>query len=612
MKTNERSFLIPTPEIMKTLILIFHLAACVLTAAENPLTFHPLAKPLPFRHQGPFITTADNSVLCFDSVNALRSADAGKTWTATPLFGSSSKYKTSNERAMLRTRKGVIISAWMNMAERAAPKKWNWGAKDAKWTDFILPTYVCRSLDDGRTWETPIKLSDPWCGCIHSMIEMRSGRIVLVGQEIIPEWRHATVMFVSDDQGKTWQRSNMLDYGVGRHDHAGSLEGTVVERKDGSLYLLLRTESGYLWEATSSDGLKWEGLKQTRIRSVTCCPQMARLGDGRIALLWNHPPRHAPHDRYSREELSIAFSDDEARSWSEPVVVAARYDKSVSTANAPHYGKRKRVSYPYLYEHKPGELWITTMQGGLRMKINTADITKAQIPVYRKPFKPGGIVMFGDSTTATRNNISKVYTERVQESLRKLDSRMTVANAGIGGNTTRDAKKRLMRDVLELKPRIVVMQFGINDSAIDVWKKPPASKPRIPLSEFKDNLRGMIRQCRERKASVILMTTNPLRWTPKLKALYGKPPYRVDAVDGFDAPSLALYNNAIVQLSQELKVPLVDIHTVYPEFAEAHNTDIYGLLLDGMHPNDLGHQLVAEQLMPQIEKIVSDDEKRKK
>ena len=47
------------------------------------------------------------------------------------------------------------------------------------------------------------------------MIEMRSGRIVLVGQEIIPEWRHATVMFVSDDQGKTWKRSNVLDYGVG-------------------------------------------------------------------------------------------------------------------------------------------------------------------------------------------------------------------------------------------------------------------------------------------------------------------------------------------------------------------------------------------------------------
>ena len=612
MNTNRKNFFKTKPCILKALSCLFYVATCAVMAADSPLTLHPLAKPLPFDHQGPFITTADGNVLCIDSKNALRSVDEGKTWTSTQLFDGSSKYVVSNERALLRTGKGVIISAWMNMAERAAPKGWNWGAKDAKWTDFVLPTYVCRSLDDGRTWETPIKLSEPWCGCIHSMIEMRSGRIVLVGQEIIPEWRHATVIFVSDDQGKTWQRSNMLDYGVGRHDHAGSLEGTVFERRDGTLYLLLRTESGYLWEATSSDGLKWEGLKQTRIRSVTCCPQMARLTDGRIALLWNHPLRHAPENRRSREELSIAFSDDEARSWSKPVVIAGLYNKGLHGSKPFNYGKGHRVSYPYLYERRPGELWITTMQGGLRMKINAADITKAEIPVYKIPIpKPGGIVMFGDSTTATRNNISKVYAERVRQALLSLGLRIPVINAGIGSNTTRDAKKRLARDVLNFKPRIVVMQFGINDSAIDVWKTPPATKPRIPLSEFRDNLRDMIRQCREQKAMVILMTTNPLRWTPKLKGLYGKHPYRVDAVDGLDSPSLALYNDAVVQLSQELKVPLVNIHAAYPEFAEAHNTDIDGLLLDGMHPNDLGHQLVTEKLMPLIEKCVKDNRKRK-
>ena len=82
---------------------------------------------------------------------------------------------------------------------------------------------------------------------------------VLVGQEIISNWRHATVMWVSDDLGKSWQRGDLLDYGVGAHDHAGSIEGSFVERQDGSLYLLLRTESGYLLEANSRDGLKWDG-----------------------------------------------------------------------------------------------------------------------------------------------------------------------------------------------------------------------------------------------------------------------------------------------------------------------------------------------------------------
>lgn len=473
---------------MKALVLSL-IAVAAAFAAEDP-QLHPRGSRLPFDHQGPFVSTADGGVLCIDAQNALRSTDEGKTWSRTPLFPDPKKYSVSNERALLRTRSGVIIAGWMNGAERKQPKSWNWGAPDANWHDFILPTYTSRSLDDGKTWETPVKLSDPWCGCIHSLIETRSGRIVLVGQEIIPQWRHATVIFVSDDQGKTWQRSNMLDYGIGAHDHAGSIEGAVVERKDGTLYLLLRTESGYLYEATSADGLKWEGLQKSQIRSVTCCPQMMRLADGRIALLWNHPPRHRPDNGVSREELSIAFSSDEARTWTKPVIVAA------------NYGPGGRVSYPYLYERNPGEFWITTMQGGLRMKIAAADLDKGEIAIYKPapvaPPKPGGIIMFGDSTTAVRPGaVQKVYAQRVQEALQSTGATIAIHNAGIGGNTTRDARKRLHPDVLQYQPRLVVMQFGINDSAVDVWKTPPATEPRVSIAEYESNLRAMIADCKK-------------------------------------------------------------------------------------------------------------------
>jgi sialidase-1 len=49
--------------------------------------------------------------------------------TATPLFADPAKFSVSNERALLRTREGVIISAWMNLAERSQPKGWHWGEK---------------------------------------------------------------------------------------------------------------------------------------------------------------------------------------------------------------------------------------------------------------------------------------------------------------------------------------------------------------------------------------------------------------------------------------------------------------------------------------------------
>lgn len=574
---------------MKALCAVFLFIGSVF-AADAPV-LHPKATALPHTQQGPFVTTADGSVLCIDAKNALRSADEGRTWIATPLFPEPKKFTVSNERALLRTREGVIVSAWMNGAERKAPKGWHWGEASVKWTDFILPTYTCRSTDDGKTWEAPVKLSDPWCGCIHSLIQMKSGRLVLVGQEIIPQWRHATVMWASDDLGKTWQRGDVLDYGVGAHDHAGSIEGSVIERADGSLYLLLRTESGFLWEATSKDGLKWTGLKQTSIKSVTCCPQMARLADGRIALLWNAPPRHDLKNGSSRAELSLAFSSDETASWSTPVIVAANYTPG------------GRVSYPYLYERKPGELWITTMQGGLRMTVNSADLMAGEIPVFVPPPKPvpkaGGIFMFGDSTTAPRGSL-KVYAERVNTKLQSIGSSLSVCNAGIPGNTTAHAVKRLQKDVLAYKPRIVVMQFGINDSAIDVWKKPPAVKPRVELEHFIANYRTMIAATRKAGATVILMTTNPLRWQAKTRELYGKPPYLPDAEDGFESPTLLAYNQAVRTLAKELGLPLVDVHAAYPAFAVKKQTTVAAMLPDGIHPGDLGHELVAELLVPVI------------
>ena len=34
---------------------------------------------------------------------------------------------------------------------------------------------------------------------------------------------------------------------------------------------------------------------------------------------------------------------------------------------------RARLAYPYLFEASPGELWLTTMQGEVRLKLREAD-----------------------------------------------------------------------------------------------------------------------------------------------------------------------------------------------------------------------------------------------
>lgn len=549
------------------------------------LAFHPAGERLPFSHQGPFVNLADGGVLTFDARHAQISHDEGRTWTAQPLFRQPEQFETSIERALLRTSRGTIIAAWINLAEKSHAPDFRWGGPPAEFAQWILPTYVCRSHDDGRTWDEPILLNRPWCGCIHSLIETRAGRLVLVAQEVIPEWRHATFTLVSDDDGVTWRRSNTLDIGGAQHDHAGSCEGAVVERNNGTLYLLMRTETGFLYEAVSVDGgLTWRDFQPSRVPSVSCCAQLYRLADGTIALLWNPPPRYDPRDRTKRDELVIAFSTDDARTWSAPIILAADYPQPRPA------GQWWRVAYPYLHERRPGELWITTMQGDVRLRIAQAAIAGASVPL------PSVAILLGDSTTARRpGEVREPAAVRVQQRLEAEGSTLAVANQGVPGHTTRDALARFETDVQAFAPRLVVIQFGINDSAIDVWQDPPATEPRVPPAEFTANLRQMVRTLRERGSRVILMTTNRVYWSDKIRDLYGRPPYDPQDVEGFNRPRLDAYNQLIRDLATSEQLPLVDINAAY-----AAHPDAPSLLLDGVHPSDAGHALVADLLTPVI------------
>lgn len=205
------------------------------------------------------------------------------------------------------------------------------------------------------------------------------------------------------------------------------------------------------------------------------------------------------------------------------------------------------------------------------------------------------IVTFGDSTTAPRGNLA-IYAQRLDQVLARQGIPATIINAGVGGNTTSMARRRFETDVLRHNPKLVIIQFGINDSAVDVYKQPPATLPRVPFATYRDNLLYFIATLKGRGTQVILMTPNLLHWTPNLKELYGKPPYNPDDPDGFNL-YLRDYAQAVRDIAKEQKVPLVDIYKAYEDYAKDPGRTADELLLDGMHPNAKGHQLVTERLM---------------
>ncbi|MFH1920422.1 MAG: exo-alpha-sialidase [Planctomycetota bacterium] len=143
----------------------------------------------------------------------------------------------------------------------------------------------------------------------------------------------------------------------------------------GRLWKLIRTNWKVFWQAFSEDGgLSWQTIGPSAIDASSAPGLLTRLESGRLLLVWNRYfpegkndfPLSGGDNQWSevpvsnhRLELSIMFSEDDGKTWSAPAVIARI--------------KKGSLAYPYVFEARAGELWITTMQGGLRVKLHERD-----------------------------------------------------------------------------------------------------------------------------------------------------------------------------------------------------------------------------------------------
>jgi lysophospholipase L1-like esterase len=218
---------------------------------------------------------------------------------------------------------------------------------------------------------------------------------------------------------------------------------------------------------------------------------------------------------------------------------------------------------------------------------------------------PRTIVAFGDSTTARRGNL-EVYANLLAAGLGTVEAPVRVINEGVGGNTTKHARQRFQTAVLDRKPGLVIIQFGINDAAIDVWRSPVATEARVDLETYGTNLRYFCQTVKAQDCRVILMTPNPMCWTDKLKSLYGKSPYDPKAAGGFNVV-LKEYAKVVRKIAKDEEVLLVDVYQEFNSFAKREGQTVQDLLLDGMHPNGRGHQLIAARLSYAISQATAAD-----
>ena len=192
------------------------------------------------------------------------------------------------------------------------------------------------------------------------------------------------------------------------------------------------------------------------------------------------------------------------------------------------------------------------------------------------------LVLFGDSLTYGYGVFKK---DNIASLIQNRFKKLSVINSGVNGDTTREALKRLNRDVISFSPVIATILFGSNDSA-------PSENAYRTIYEFNKNMRAIIDTIKTSKkgTEIILITPPP-----------------VD--DGVFMPSttnarLAPYCDAIREIAQRQGLFLCDLNKEFPRMSGG-NIEPY-IQEDGCHLTEKGYMAFYNRLEPLIAEITGE------
>jgi lysophospholipase L1-like esterase len=189
--------------------------------------------------------------------------------------------------------------------------------------------------------------------------------------------------------------------------------------------------------------------------------------------------------------------------------------------------------------------------------------------------EPVRIVAFGDSITAAGDASERglIFWERWAAALRGKYPRaaLEAINGATGGDTTVQGLQRLQEKVLERKPDLVLIGFGMNDHNREGFG--------VPLERFQENLRTMIDRIRAASgAEVVLFSAFP----PNPKWHYG-------------SHNMEAYAAATQQVAREKECAFADVYHYWAGLAARKKPE--DLLANNInHPNDFGHWIYFQAL----------------
>lgn len=191
--------------------------------------------------------------------------------------------------------------------------------------------------------------------------------------------------------------------------------------------------------------------------------------------------------------------------------------------------------------------------------------------------KHAKVVAFGDSLTYKSPKLRwPHWLDLLTETFR-----WHLVNSGVPGNTTAKAMERIQADVLDHRPDLVLVSFGMNDHVMH-----GKNKPQVGLPQFSQHLAAMADNIRKVGAEPVFVTTHAIvegSAGEKENYYYNRhdPAFYADV--GGALAWLDNYMEAVRTVGSEMGVRVADVRK------ESDKTDSRQLTTDGVHLSEIGH-----------------------
>ncbi len=191
-------------------------------------------------------------------------------------------------------------------------------------------------------------------------------------------------------------------------------------------------------------------------------------------------------------------------------------------------------------------------------------------------FAPGARILFqGDSITdgnrgrsADPNHIlghGYVFIIAAKYGAAFPDLKLDFVNRGVSGNTVLDLEKRWEKDTLDLKPDVLSILIGVNDSG-----------RRIPLTQYEEVYDKLITKAKAANPKIKLVLCAP----------FVKPTGTVNE-------DIRKRQEIVARLAKQHGAALVQFQPVFDEAVKRAPADYW--IWDNVHPTYRGHQLMADE-----------------